>query len=184
MDSRGLKYPSVTKVTGMLEDKSYYTDESRIRGNAVHAASAAHFQGLYMLPLTPEHQPYFDSLMRWADMVIDRVVLVEERLEDSKRGYTVKLDLVFVYRGDGNILTLGDLKTGKAAMRPWQLQVQTYRQLLYDVKGIQTHRGMSVRLKDDGSGVLLTEYARDYAADFNVFMGGLQFYRFNNPKKD
>ena len=46
MDDRGLKYTSVTEVTGMLEDKSYYTEESRIRGNAVHAASGAHFQGL------------------------------------------------------------------------------------------------------------------------------------------
>ncbi len=184
MNSRGLKYPSVTEILSPYIDKQWFTDESRDRGSAVHVAISAHLQGLYMVPLAPDHQPYFDSARRWIDMVVDQVIMVETRLYDDRLKYCGKLDLICIIRGD-DFETLVDLKTGAANQLAWQLQVQTYRRLYMNVKNRFTRRGLSLRAKSDGSGCLpVAEYATDLTQDFNIFAGLLNAHKFFKPKKE
>jgi len=170
--------PSVSDILKPYIDPSWWTEESRLRGDAVHSACSAYLQGLFIPPLAPEHQPYFDSARLWIDKAVDRVILTEERLVDPQRGYCGKPDLIAVLKGD-ECTALVDFKTGQATAPAWRLQVQAYRKLAI-TKHIMTVRGMSVRLKADGSGALVTEYPKDYSRDFNIFTGLLNaFYFFN-----
>ena len=162
--------PSVTEILSPYISKEWFTEESRLRGDAVHAACSAYLQGLFIPPLASEHQPYFDSAKRWIDCAVDRVILAEERLIDPVRGYCGKPDLIAVLHGD-EYPVLVDFKTGQATAPAWRLQIAAYRKLAATDKKILTVRGISVRLKSDGSGALVTEYPKDYSVDFNIFTG-------------
>ena len=178
-NSTGL--PSVTEILSPYISSEWFTEVSRNRGDAVHSACSAYLQGLFIPPLAPEHQPYFDSARRWIDSAVDRVILAEERLVDPVRGYCGKPDLIAVLRGD-ECTALVDFKTGQATAPAWRLQIAAYRKLAL-TKHIMTVRGMSVRLKADGSGALITEYPKDYSRDINIFEGLLNaFYFFNKQK--
>ena len=177
MDSRGLKYPSVTEVISPYINKDWFTDESRDRGSAVHAAISAHLQGLYMLQLAPDHQPYFDSARRWIDLAVDKVILVEERLEDPEMGYCGKPDLVCKIKGSASYV-LPDFKTAQAKYKWWEIQGAAYRHLVITNKEIWVLSSMSVRAKKDGSGCLIDEHSGNRVADFNIFTGLLNAHKF------
>lgn len=170
--------PSVTQILSPYIDSTWFTQESRDRGEAVHAACAAHLMGTFCPPLDPEHQPYFDSARRWIDMAVDLVVLTEERLVDPALRYCGKPDLIAYLKGDKQP-TLIDFKTSQAAHPVWPLQITAYRKLA-QVKGIGTARGISLRLKADGSGCLPKEY-KSMDRYWNVFIGLLNAHHFFNP---
>ena len=173
-------YPSVTKILKPHIDTSWFLPEHAERGTTVHAASLSYVQGLWVPPLLKEHQPYFDSFKRWADIAIDKVILVEERLEDPDLGFNGRPDLICVIKGD-DLPSLPDLKTSQAYYKIWRLQAAAYRHLAVKTKGIHTHRAFSVRTKADGSGCLTSpEYPKDYSRDFNLFLGCLNMYKFLN----
>lgn len=175
-----MKLPSVTQILSPYIDKTWFDDESRDRGSAVHGACACHLLGLWYLPLKKRWQPYFDSFKKWADLAIDKIVLVEERLEDINLGFVGKPDLICVIRGD-TCNSLPDIKTSQAYFQIWRLQTAAYRHLAKVAKGIHTHRAFSVRTKNDSSGCLTTpEYPRDYSSDFNLFLGCLNMWKFMN----
>jgi len=168
---------SSTTILGPWIEKAYFTEEARNRGTAVHEAAHAHLVGLWVPTLPPGWQPYFDSFRRWADARVDKVVLAEERMESKLYGYNGKPDLVAVLRGE-DFNTLADWKTAMASSWWWVLQNVSYRQLAHE-NGIPTHRGISVRLKSDGSMPKIYDYSnRSMQADLNVFLGGLVMYNF------
>ncbi len=185
MDSRGLKYPSVTEGLEYLIDSKWFTDEARDRGSAVHVAISAHLQGLYAIPLAPGHQPYFDSARRWIDIAVDKVILVETRLYDHDMGLCGKPDLICVLRNE-QTQTLPDFKTAQAEAIWHKYQVQTYRHLALRDRDIATQRGLTIRLKKDGSGGLKNnqEYGLNFAGDFNIFIGLFNAYKIKHQKKD
>lgn len=175
-----MKLPSTTQIIKPYVDTQWFLPEHGQRGEAVHAACLSHVQGLWVPPLLPEYQPYFDSFRRWADIAIDKVLLVEEHLVDPAMGFTGRPDLICVIKGD-DLPSLPDLKTSQAYQKWWRLQAASYRHLALKAKGIHTHRAFSVRIKSDGSGCLTTpEYPKDYAGDFNVFLGILNMHKFMN----
>ena len=79
--------PSVTTIINPYIDTQWFKKEHTDRGSAVHDACEAHLKSLWIMPLPSDYQPYFDSFRRWIDLVLDRVVMVEERLIDKARGY-------------------------------------------------------------------------------------------------
>jgi hypothetical protein len=132
---------------------------------------------LYAPPLPDEYRGYFESFKKWAESVIDEVILVEKRLIDERLGYCGKPDMVVKLKGD-KWLSLPDIKTGQATMRAWQIQSAAYRHLA-KVNGIETSRGFPIRLKEDGSGILpIIDYPKNIQKDFNVFQGMLNAWRY------
>lgn len=169
-------YPSVTQILRPFINSDWFLPEHAERGSAVHSAAAAHLKGAYVPPLAPDHQPYFDSFRKWAEVSIDTVILVEERIIDPGLGFCGQPDLVCVMRGDtGN--TLADFKTSQAVQKWWRLQSSAYSHLCVEAKDMVIHRRISVRLKNDGSGCLIDEYSG--LTDWNVFRSALNcFYYF------
>ena len=188
-------YPSVTQVFRPWIDARWFTDEARDRGRAVHAAAAAHLQGLYVPPLPPGWAPYFDSFRAWADLMLDDVIMVERRLVDTVRGYCGQADLVCTLRGRAGAV-LVDWKTSATPEKWWSLQVAAYRQLCSDgylsetsgrvtdnnPVGIETAAGASVMLMADGS-VAVAAFYGQHMRDFNVFMGALVAHQFFEGRK-
>ena len=168
--------PSVSDILRPYVDARFFTDESRTRGDLVHAAAAAHLLGLYSPPVPPGYQGYVDSMKRWTDDMVVEVVLVETRLIDSRLGYCGKPDAIVKLKGDHG-LSLPDWKTGQSQSKIWRIQNSAYRRLA-STEGIQTMRGFSVRPKPDGSGILpIEDYGQTLARDWNVFQGLLNAYK-------
>jgi hypothetical protein len=179
-NSTGL--PSVTDILSPYINTDWFTEECCIRGSAAHAAAAAHLQGLYAPPLQPDWQLYVESFKKWADLAIDKVIVVEQRFVNKKLGYCGQPDLVAVLKGE-KYPVLIDWKTGQAHQKFWALQITAYRTLL-EHNGIETYKGLSVRLKKDGSGCLATQHGNNTSGhEWNVFVGLLNSYTyFNNGR--
>ena len=173
-------YPSVTTILRPYIDATWFTDEARGRGSAVHEACAAYLMGTFRPPLAPEHQPYFDSARRWINMAVDKVLLCEERLVDPVLRYCGKPDLICTLRGEPEAVLI-DFKTSQAEYPAWKLQVAAYRKLAAGEKKIFTVRGLSVRLKSDGSGCLVKEYPANYERAFNIFQSLLNAHHYFYP---
>lgn len=171
--------PSVSDILRPYLDLRWFDDESRERGSAVHAAVSSHLLGLFSPPLKDEHAGYLDSFKRWAADSIETVLLVEKRLIDPVQGYCGQPDIIAVLKGD-NLNTLIDIKTSQAVQKYWRLQIGAYRSLAMTDAKILTGRGLSLRLKPDGSGCLADETLAVFTSDRNVFTGLLNAYKFFN----
>ena len=101
--------------------------------------------------------------------MIDKVILVEERLIDKARAYCGKPDLIAIIKGDSEP-TLVDYKTSQAQAKWWPLQAASYRRLAEVDRGIICHRSISVRCLKDGR-VAKADENQNYARDLNVFIG-------------
>lgn len=174
-------YPSVTTILRPWMDTTFFTDEARDRGTAVHAAAEAHLKGLWVRPVRPEWQGYVESIRRWIDDAVVDVLLVEKRLVDRALGFCGKLDLCAMIHGD-ELPSLIDWKTGSP--EPWHaLQAAAYRHLLItddSIKPIHTGRALTVIPKADGSGCTVKQYGR--YSDMATFTACLAAWRFFNSK--
>lgn len=110
--------------------------------------------------------------------MIDKVIMVEERLISKASGFCGKPDLVCVLKGDEK-LTLVDWKTSVAPSKTWPLQVAAYRHLANYDKKIVTYRGLCVRLNKDGKMPKPDEYM-EYENDLNKFKAALSLYKHFN----
>lgn len=175
-------YPSVTQIIKPFINTDWFTEESRLRGNAVHDAAALYLQGLFVPSLDPTHRPYFESIKIWIDSMVLDVKIVEQRLVDKRLGFTGKPDLIAQLKFDPeNILTLCDWKTGQAEEKWFKVQNAAYRFLAAKKQNpIITHKGITVRAKVNGSGCLVSEYGRSYNQEMNIFIGLLNAYNFFN----
>lgn len=175
--------PSVTELMAPYLDKRWFTAESRVRGTVVHAACAAHLKCLWVAPLIPDYQGYFDSFRAWADAAIDSVMLVEARLSDRRLGYTGQLDIVAKLRGPLGPVAVIDIKTGTTVSKTWPVQVAAYRHLAKVDRGILSNIGASVRPKVDGSGCLWDKFDSgpfpvEETPAWNAFMGLLAAHNY------
>lgn len=171
-------YPSVTQIIGPYIDKIWFKPEDSARGTAVHGAMKSYALGAWAAPLKPDHRGYFDSGRRWFDLMVESVKLVEVRMVDAALGYCGQPDLICRLRGD-DAYALVDWKTGVAKANWHPLQVTAYRMLASVDKGINTGRGMVVRLMADGSMAQMDEYKFESRYQ-NVFIGLLNSWRFFN----
>jgi len=181
-----MDYPRVSRIISMFANFSHVREEilyeAQIRGTQVHEACLSYACGFCAIPLPPEHQGYFESFRGWFDKYVDKVLYAEgfffngntnsgqyyETLRDETYGYRGRPDIVFRYKGsESNIL--GDLKTPRAQSRLWQLSLAAYEHLL-EAYGIPIHGRVSLRLKEDGSGVLLPPSGNEYEDPRLAFM--------------
>lgn len=175
MENRNkLIYPSVTEVLKPYIDTQWFTEESRDRGTAVHNAITAHLKGLWSKPLSADFQGYFESGLQWIDKMVDRVILVESRLQDTDLSLCGKPDLICTIKGSKKVV-LVDWKTAILKSVTWKAQIAAYRHLALIDKGIETHRGLSIRLKANGKMPLVSEYT-NFQRDFNNFKSALNAY--------
>jgi RecB family exonuclease len=124
-----------------------------------------------------EHQGYVDSFRRWFDMVVDTVILTEERLMDMDFSYHGQIDLLV--RSKEGTVDLVDLKTPAAAQKSWKVQLAGYRHLLAISEYPTPDRAGSLRLDKDGR-VPRMEWYQNNAQDLCIFTSALNCYRFFN----
>lgn len=169
-------YPSVTQIISPYIDTEWFKPEHSERGIAVHNACEAYLKGVFIMPLKPEHQLYFDSFCKWADKAIDTVISTEERIVDPDRGYCGKYDAILKIKGDDQN-SLWDWKTSQSKQSWWRLQASAYKNLINNTCSKEIKRGGSIRLKNDGSGCLVDTWY-DLKLEFNIFIGLLNAHNF------
>ena len=168
--------PSVTTIIGQYIDSQWFTDESRERGSAVHAACHAHIIGAYVVPLPVAWRGYFDSFRIWVDAARPVVDLAEVRLTDDQLGFCGQPDFVgAVGIRDGRGLI--DYKTSISLEKWFRLQGAAYRHLAGRA-GFQTQWGGTLRLKADGSMPLLDFWPDNVVNDFSRFLMSFNLFKF------
>lgn len=172
--------PSVTDILSPWVDSDWYTEESRDRGHAVHAAIQADLQGKYVIPLPRKWRGYWDSYRRWADEFRPETIMIEKRLIDERLRYCGQLDACAVVKkiGQGNA-GLIDFKTSIAKHKIWPIALSGYRNLLA-VNGIMTAWAGNLRIREDGSMPIYDQAPAECAGDFNRFLGCLNMYYYIN----
>jgi len=172
--------PSVTQILSPYINKDWFTQEHSDRGTAVHECCHIYLKGEWLIPELPIYwRGYFDSFKRWADQVIDSILLLETRLKSDDLGYCGQPDFVGTLKGSDKIVLL-DWKTSQQYYPWFSLQGAAYRKLSSVDAGIETEGSASVRLKADGSGCLVDYPEKD---QLNIFYGLLNAHYFFNPKR-
>lgn len=173
-------YPSVTEILRPWVNSEWFTEESRDRGTAVHAACAAHLLNQYVIPLKKAWRGYFDSFRLWCDVAIPYPMYIEKRLIDEQYGYCGKADFIGRLEHDQNFGVI-DWKTSIAVEKSWPLQIAAYRNLaskeIYRYHEKYSQWGMNLRLRADGKLPLATTY-QDQTMDFNMFLGALNLHKY------
>lgn len=182
-------FPSVSDIIRPYIDTQYFTEESKVRGTAIHACCASYLNGLYVPRLKPEYQGYIDSFKTWADENVDEVIKTETRLIDEDLGYCGQLDAVLRLKDHENVCIV-DWKTGKALQKSWILSISAYawlytRYAALEAKcehnPIDAYDCISVRLRCDQKPPLVHKYF-DNQENFDVFKGMLKSYIFFKRK--
>jgi hypothetical protein len=175
-------FPSVSDIIRPYIDTQWFTEESAMRGTAIHACCASYIQGLYFPKLKPEYQGYMDSFKKWADKNIEEVLLVEKRLVDKDLGYCGQLDAVLKLKNHEKPCIV-DWKTGKALQKSWILSIAAYAALEAHRQqlGIDAYDCISVRLRCEQKPPLVHKYS-DNQDNFDIFKGMLKTFQFFKRK--
>jgi len=136
--------PSVTQViggTGMI-DKTWFTEESRRRGQYVHTATALHDRGrLDESTVDPVVRPYLDAWISFRRDTGVKCLAVERLAYSEEHGFAGTLDRIIKWP-DGRKAVI-DIKSG--VVMPWvRMQVAAYA----DQHGIAER--YAIQLKNDG----------------------------------
>lgn len=175
-------FPSVTEILKPWSDFSMIPpavlEAASVRGTAVHDACATIARGLPVLSMSQEIEGYVESYSRWFELMVDEVLLVEERLIDVAFGYNGEPDLIV--RSNHQEIILVDNKTPVQLLKTWQLQCAGYYNLAVK-QGITPDKCGSLRLHPDGK-IAKMEYYGNSLNDFNLFLQALNLHRFFNRK--
>lgn len=192
-----MDYPRVSQIISMFSNFSHVREEllheAQVRGTLVHEACLSYACGFMSPPIPPEYQGYFESFKSWFDQYVDKVLYAEgffffgdthsgqyfDTLRNDLYGYRGRPDIVFRFKGSTENV-LGDLKTALALSRLWQLSLAGYENLMTSF-GIPIDRRLTIRLKADGSGVVLPKSGNEYEDPRRAFMyfaEAVNLYRF------
>lgn len=169
--------PSVSDILRPYVDTDWYTEESRDRGQAVHAAIRADLEGSYVIPLPRRWRGYWESYCRWRDKFGPVPILVEQRLIDERLRYCGQLDVCAVVELIGKGAGLIDFKTSISKHKIWPIALAGYRNLL-KVNGYGTAWAGNLRIRADGSMPIYDQASDDYSSDFNRFLGCVNMYHY------
>ena len=181
-----MKQVSVTRVLGAYADFSgiapHVLQHAADRGVLVHDVCERYASGrlFFCSGMQPQIKGYFQSFKNWFDQYVEKVIFVEKQFKHSVYGYTGRLDLGCVIRGEG--VFVGDYKTPILEGPGWCGQLAAYKELWQDDRSIQglpklEISGMSLRLSAEGKPARGIRY--DYAdADFTAFLNALTAYRY------
>jgi hypothetical protein len=173
----GIPRPSVTsvlKVAGLIND-DWYTEASRRRGSAVHAA--CHYLDEDDLPEswleTSPHAGYVRAWQKFKSETHFTPSLIEHRIFHSKLGYCGTLDRTGAFQPppfEPNVLL--DIKTGASA-RWHRIQLAAYAACFSNPGSF---RRMTIYVREDGTYSIVEYHPRDYQEALNVFHAGLVIY--------
>jgi len=172
---------------------SPYADFSRIppevlrhaaeRGTRIHGAIAAHLLGLWVPKLDDEAQPRFDSFKRWADIMVDKVILVEEELACDCHGFHGHPDCCLILKGNPSAVVL-DWKSPVSESKTWPLQIASYCHLVDKhgglPDGMRVERAAAVMLHPKGKAAKMVEYTQSINTAFAVFLAALTTWKYFN----
>jgi hypothetical protein len=175
-----VNFPSVTTVLSPFNDYSELRPDvlaaAAERGTRVHAACAAHAQGLWAnCFLRQEDQGFFKSFLDWADRDVTEFKAVEIELVNAKLGYMGHPDAVVRIPGDQG-LTIIDYKTPMSISRSWHPQIAAYAHLARE-GGYDIRRALAVRLRKKGTSPILTLIDID-GEPWAAFLNALGAYRY------
>jgi len=172
--------PSPSYILRPWIDSTYFTEESKERGQSVHEACAAHLLGDFAW-IDRKWRGYFDSFKIWCDLEKPKPVvgdfgqLVERRLTFPSYGYSGQPDFPG-YIASRLGLGVVDFKTSAALGKAWPLQIAAYRKLVAYETTLPVMWGCSVRLQENG-GPPKVKFYEDFERDFNLFLGALNLHR-------
>jgi len=167
--------PRVTEVISPYIDKTWFTDESRERGQIIHSACACFARGLWSPPMPTEYEGFFISFEKWFSTFVKNVLLVEKTLTDSEMGFHGTPDII-VTMIDG-VVTIPDYKTG-AKTKTWAVQMAAYKHLAIK-NGYPVERVGTLKLHPDGTMASFDSY-EDSLAAFAAFHGALIAHQYFN----
>lgn len=169
--------PSVSDILRPWVKTEWFDDESRDRGQAVHAAIEADLLGQYVIPLPAKWRGYWQSYCLWRDQFQPEPIVVEKRLIDKTLRYCGQLDVCAIVKMTGRGPGLIDFKTSAAYSKLWPIGLAAYRNLL-KVNGFVTNWAGNLRLRADGSMPIYDQAPGNYSGDFNRFVGCLNMYHY------
>lgn len=148
------------------------------RGTAVHKSCELYAKGV---PVYPEDniKGYVNSFKIWFDAVVDKVILVEERLIDDNLWFCGQIDLLVESKQKEILLV--DLKTPMLLSKSWEIQLASYEQLC-KTNGYKPDRVGSLRLNPDGKTPKMDWIPEKSLIQYNVFLSALNVFRYLNKK--
>jgi hypothetical protein len=175
-----MELPSVTTVLSLFSDFSMISpdvlERAAERGSRVHAACAAHANGLWAdCFLHQEDKGFFKSFLDWSSQAVSEFHIIENELTDPKLGYMGHPDAIIKMSGD-NELTVIDYKTPATISKTWLPQIAAYAHLAR-VNGVDVQRGLVVRLRKDGGRAIATQVDID-GEPWAAFLNALGAYRY------
>jgi hypothetical protein len=177
-----MQHPSVTTVLSPFTDFSEIRPDilaaAAERGSRVHAACAAHANGLWAdCFLLQEEKGYFKSFLDWSSRAVSEFRAVEMELANGNLGYMGHPDAIVKMSGDTG-LTVIDYKTPMSISRSWHPQIAAYAKLGKD-QGYDVRRGLAVRLRRNGGPAIATEIDID-GEPWAAFLNALGAYKYFN----
>jgi len=180
---RLLNVTQVLAELGMV-DTRFFTEEARLRGQAVHLACQYDDEGvLNEDDLDPVLAPYLEAWRRFVADYEFEAELIEKRLWSAAYRYAGTVDRV----GKARIANNGadkrrvaiDLKTG-AALPAYPLQLAGYVNLLDEPT---SYLRLKVELKPTGKYKVWEYPITTYARDLNVFLSGVGVLQWKKENK-
>ncbi len=172
-------WPSVTQVLSVYADFSGIRpdvlERAAERGTKVHEICSSIAQGLFPGLIPVDLAGYVESFRKWF-VLVQEVLLVEERLSCSVYQFTGKPDLAVKLRGD-EVPRVIDLKTPLAKGKLWGAQIAGYEHLFKVKTGLDCQHSGTLRLKPDGGFPLFDEY-RHSEEDLHAFLCALTAWRY------
>lgn len=174
-----MSFLSVTQILNFFKDTRWYTEDSRIRGNAVHdfcyGLTTKGINKEDALALadeeTEEYRDFYKSFLKWHDACKPLPLSAEERFSDSSLLLTGKPDFIGVINGKKG-LGIIDFKTSTSKQPQWKFQIAAYAYLA-SLSGLNVEWGASLSVKKDGKPAKL-DYVFSYDVDDNKYLFSLQ----------
>jgi hypothetical protein len=175
-----MKIPTVTTVLSLYSDFSMISpdvlERAAERGSRIHAACAAHAQGLWAdCYLGSEEKGYFKSFLDWSSRAVSEFHVIEIELTDTKLGYMGHPDAIVKMIGEA-ALTVIDYKTPATMSKTWLPQIAAYAHLAR-VNGFDVRKGFVIRLRKDGGEAIATQVDID-GEPWAAFLNALGAYRY------
>ena len=180
------KNPSVTRALGRYVDLQHIPPErlqlATARGTKIHDYIFMDLAELWvpLALITPEIEGYWNSYLIFKNTMIEKTILIEERLTCTCFGYTGILDWAGILTGEKGV-TVVDWKSPICEGKTWRSQVAAYWHLL------ENHLDPPLDLPITRCGALMlsprgatpsfreyTEFQPDYFNDFLLALGAYQ----------
>ena len=174
---------SVTQIISPYVDFSSVPEDrlalAAERGTRVHEWIAKSYRDVWQ-PIPKDIQGYIESFIRWKGALIEKALLIEEKLVCDCYQFVGHVDFVGELVAQNGVILI-DWKTPITASRSWEAQIAAYRHLVEehsDLKGQKIARCGALMLDPRGSMAKLLEYAFSQALAFNAFLSALNAFRF------